>query len=168
MSFRTAAFAASAVLVVMASFAASADDCGTAWNAMRTGIQKHYTSTITITHKDGKPQTSHVVMMGDKMYVEVRGAWHTVPMSSTEMLADMDQKRKTTKAVCHRVGDETVGGQPATIYAVHSENEGHVSDNKIWVSKALGLPIKSESHMGDMVVVSTNDYSNVRVPAGVH
>jgi hypothetical protein len=167
MFFRTVAFAASATFFAALPFAASADDCDTAWGAMRAGMQKPYASTITMTHKDGKPQTSHAVMMGDKMYVEVQGAWHAVPMTTTEMLADMDRKRKTTKAVCHRVGDETVSGQPATIYAVHSENEGHVSDNKIWVSKALGVPIKTESNLGDMVVVSDMDYSNVHAPAGV-
>jgi hypothetical protein len=167
MFLRTVAFAASAALFAVAPFAASADDCGVAWGAMRAGIQKPYASTITITRAGGKPETSHAVMMGDKMYVEVQGAWHTVPMTSTEMLADMDQKRKTTKASCQRVGDEIMGGQPSTIYAVHSDNEGKVSDNKIWVSKALGMPVKTESHIGDMVLVSVMDYSNVHTPAGV-
>ncbi len=135
---------------------------------MRAGVQKPYSSTVTMTGMKSLPDsTSHIVMTGPKMYVQVNGAWSVLPMGTKELLADMDDKIKTAKYTCVRKGSATVGGAATTIYAVHVVNQNNVSDNTLWIS-AAGLPLKTESHLGGgQAVSSVIDYDHVQAPPGV-
>ena|ERR1700761_969474 len=160
-------FAALAAVALCASSAAYADDCSAMMAATRAGAMKPYTSTITMSHPGQPPQTSHAVMTGDKMYVQVGGAWHGVPMGSKELLAAINDNAKTAKMTCVHKGEGSVDGQPASIWAAHVVNEGTTSDNTVWIGRS-GLPLKTESHLeGGEVVVSVLDYAHYAVPAGV-
>lgn len=151
---------------VLASSAAYADDCAPVMAATRAAAMKPYSSTITITEKGGQPRTSHAVMTGAKMYVQVDGAWHGVPMGTKELLQEIDDNAKTAKTSCVRKGEEAVNGQPATMWSAHVVNKGNTSDNTIWIGRS-GLPLKSLSLLsGGAVVVSVMDYDHYAVPPG--
>jgi hypothetical protein len=153
-----------AAVFAIVPFAASADDCDAAWAAVRAGMQKPHSSTIMTRNGDARKNINYSVTTADKVYVEKDRDWYARPWNAAKLIADLDSKLKKTKCTCNRVGEESVDGQPATLYTVHEESEGSVSDNKIWVSDALGVPIKSESHVDDLVTTTTNDYVNVHVP----
>ncbi len=166
MSIRMAAFALAAVCV---SGAARADDCTAAMAALRAGVQKPYSSTVTMTGMGSMPDNiSHIVMTGSKMYMQLHGKWSVVPMTTKEMLATMDDQAKTAKTTCVRKGDDSVGGQATAVYAVNVVNKGVTSDSTIWISKASGLPAKSQIRMaGGQTITSLFDYEHVQPPAGV-
>ncbi len=164
MQFRFAAFAAAMLFV---STAAHAADCSALMAATRAGAMKPYSSTITMSHAGAPPQTSHAVMTGAKMYVQVAGAWHAVPMGTKELLQAIDDNAKTAKMTCVHKGEGDVNGQPASIWSAHVVNEGTTSDNTVWIGRA-GLPLKTERHLeGGEVVVSVLDYAHYAAPAGV-
>jgi hypothetical protein len=164
MTVRIAALAA--IVCVLASTAAQADDCAVAMAAIRAGALKPYSATVSMT-MSGKPIFSHIVMTGSKMYIQMQGTWHTMPMTAKEVLDQMDTVAKTAKTTCHRGGAEAVNGQAATIYDVHVENQGNASDNRVWIS-AAGLPLKTVDRMaGGNVATSVYDYAHVQPPAGV-
>jgi hypothetical protein len=160
-------FAALAGATMLASTAAHADDCSTLMAATRAGAMKPYSTTITMTMGGKPPQTSHAVMTGDKMYVQVSGVWHAVAMGTKELLKTIDDNAKTAKMTCVHKGEGDVNGQPASIWTAHVVNQGLTSDNTVWIGRS-GLPLKTESHLGGGdVVVGVIDYAHFAAPAGV-
>jgi outer membrane lipoprotein-sorting protein len=83
------------------------------------------------------------------------------------MIADLTEEKNSVKQTCSVGGDEPVNGQPATVYEAHIDNQGEKSDNKLWVSKATGLPVKSEARMREGTITQTFRYDGVEAPAGV-
>jgi outer membrane lipoprotein-sorting protein len=166
MSIRMAAFALAAVCV---SGAARADDCTAAMAALRAGVQKPYSTMVSMTGMKGIPDsTSRVIMTGTKMYMQRQGKWIVVPMTSRQMLATMDDQAKTAKTTCRHTGDDVVGGEAAAVYTVHVVNKGTTSDSTVWISDASGLPVKSQIRMaGGQTITSLFDYEHVQPPAGV-
>jgi outer membrane lipoprotein-sorting protein len=166
MTFRMAALALAAFCI---SGAARADDCTAAMAALRAGVQKPYSTTITMAGFKGMTDyTSRVVMTGTKMYIETHGKWSTVPMTSKQIIATMDDQAKTATTTCHRTGDGSVGGEATAVYSMHVVNKGLTSDTMIWVSKASGLPAKSQLRMaGGQTITSLFDYVHVQPPAGI-
>ncbi|HEY4985464.1 MAG TPA: hypothetical protein VII39_02490 [Bradyrhizobium sp.] len=163
MQIRFAALAAT----LFASTAAHAGDCSALMAATRAGATKPYSSTIVMTHPGKPPETSHAVMTGDKMYVQVEGVWHAVRMGTKELLQTIDDNAKTAKMTCVHKGEGEVNGQPATIWSAHVVNQGMTSENTVWIGRS-GLPLKTESDLGDgLTVVSVLDYAHYAVPAGV-
>jgi hypothetical protein len=72
------------------------------------------------------------------------------------------------------VRDESVNGEPATLFRMHHHDEDTTTDQQVWISKARGLPLKQDI---DMDVGGTSgkshrsmryEYTNVQAPAGVH
>ena len=158
-----------AIAAICLSGAARADDCVSAMGALRAGVQRPYSTTVTMAGMKGVPDSvSRVVMTGTKMYMQLHGRWSVVPTTTKELLAAMDDQEKTAKTTCHRTGDDFVGGQAAAIYSVHVVNKGLTSDSTIWISKASGLPAKSEIHVPNgQTITSLFDYTHVQPPPGV-
>jgi hypothetical protein len=75
---------------------------------------------------------------------------------------------------CRQVRIETVDGQPATVYAAHTQTTAPAatSEMQIWIGRAKGLPVKVESDVemsGRKTHVSKHyEYGNVQAPAGVN
>ena len=145
---------------------ALADDCAAPIAAMRALPSKSYTTTNTDS-RAGQIHTSHAVMVNGQLYIEIAGTWRKSHMTAKAMLDTINDGLQTSKMTCKRGGSETIAGQFATIYDVHNVNQGHASDNRLWIS-AAGLPLKTENHIqGGMVVVSIYDYAHAVVPPGV-
>jgi hypothetical protein len=157
--------AAGVVLLGLSAAPAFADDCAAVTASMMATAKTPYKSTISRAGKDGKPLISHMVQTPTAKYVETDGKWVTMPISSQDMIDQLGEMLKTVKMTCRLDGSQSVNGQPASIYLVHTENDGTVSDNKIWIS-AQNLPLKSEINVDGRQYVSTYDYSDVQPPAG--
>jgi hypothetical protein len=121
----------------------------------------------------GKPTVSESVFIGGEYYVKVRGKWVKSPVDVLEMRKDADVKMKTTKATCTHLRDESVNGESAAVWKVHSETEDGDSDNQIWISKSRNLALRAETYLdvggalGKSHMVSNYVYTNVQAPAGV-
>ena len=143
---------------------ARADDCAAMLNASIAVAKTPYSATVVKT--GAMSGTDQVIYTGKVMYVQTRGVWHGLVMTPDEIVAEAKEKDKV-KHSCERLGDESVGGEAATLYAMHTDTEaGHV-DSRIWISKLRGLLLKSEIHLQNATMVETFKYGAVTPPAGV-
>ena len=146
---------------------ASADECATIFAAVITQAKAPYAASATISHPGQPDKKVEQVNIGDKMYVEVTGAWQSMPYSAQEVIDRATEKRKTSKQTCAKVGAETVSGEAATIYTDHEETPKGTVDSRLWLSDARGLPLKVEMHFqSGMVMNQLLRYDNVQAPAG--
>lgn len=124
-----------------------------------------HASVITTAMGGGAPRTGETRVVGGKSYVEVNGDWQVSKTSPAENAAMMAEERKSAKETCQALGDETVAGVSTAVFSAHVENDGSVSDNKIWIAKDSGLPVKTVSTLeGNTVVTQMNTYSGVIAP----
>ncbi|MBN9511652.1 MAG: hypothetical protein J0I21_21395 [Alphaproteobacteria bacterium] len=159
------AMAATAILAATAPLA-RADDCAAVYAAMEASIRTPVAVTMTRTTRGGPAVVHHMVRTEDATYVELHGKWRSMKISTQERLRSLDEVKKTAKVQCQRVGTDSVGAQSATVYTSHVENQGTVSDQKLWVS-ANNLLLKAELDIAGEHehMVSMYDYKNVKVPA---
>lgn len=154
-----------ALALVIAVTPAWADDCTQPKAAMMVSAKTPYSETIVSTGPGGKAVTSHLIQTATTKYVEHDGRWTSLPMSSAEIVDALNDMLKTAKITCKRTGAERVNGQPTTIYTVHLENEGVVTDSTIWISDQ-NRQLKSTTTSGGKQFSSTFDYDHVQPPAG--
>ncbi|HEX4505225.1 MAG TPA: hypothetical protein VH722_05800 [Alphaproteobacteria bacterium] len=159
----TAAIAA----VSVGAHAAPADPCDAIFNAMVAQVKVPFAVQATQAPNNGPAQTMENRFVGGKSYFFVQGQWRSEPVTPDQMIADLTEEKQSAKQTCAVAGDEAVGGQPAMVYTAHIENQGEVSDNKLWVSKATGLPVKSEARMREGTITQIFHYDGVTAPAGV-
>ncbi len=155
--------AVGALALCAAAAPALADDCATVNAALMQTAKTPYSETITRTVA-GKQIVSHMVQTPSVKYVESNGRWVSMNITSKDLIDTMNEQMKTAKMTCHRVGAETVNGLPAAIYTVHVENQGSVSDSKLWISPQ-NLEVKSEMQVNGMKFSVLLDYSHVQPPA---
>jgi hypothetical protein len=157
-------FLGAGVLVVSAA-PAWADDCTQPTAAMMVSAKTPYTETVVSSSPDGKTVTSHIVQTATIKYVERTGGWTALPISSPDLVDSLNRMLKTAKITCKRTGTELVNGQPATVYTVHLENQGVVSDSTLWIS-AQNRELKSDTTVNGKHFGETFDYDDVQPPAG--
>ncbi|MBA2683710.1 MAG: hypothetical protein H0U66_04400 [Gemmatimonadaceae bacterium] len=121
----------------------------------------------------GKPTVSESVFINGVDYVMVRGKWVKSPIDVLEMRKDMEEKRKTSKATCTHLRDDSVNGESTAVWKVHSETEGGESDNQLWISKSRNVVLRTEifldvgGALGKSHMVSNYVYANVQAPSGI-
>jgi hypothetical protein len=153
--------------IAVSAGAHAADPCDAIFNAMVAQVKVPFAVQATQTPVNGPAQNMETRIVGGKSYFFVQGQWHSEPLTPDQMIADLTEEKNAVKQTCNVAGDEPVAGQPATVYTAHIENQGQVSDNKLWVSKATGLPVKSEARMREGIITQTFRYDGVEAPAGV-
>jgi hypothetical protein len=121
-------------------------------------------ATIT---RDGADFGESISVNG-AMYVKVRGMWVKSPTSMADTQKRMKESLDQAKYACARLPDESVAGAPAVVIATRSESAGGVSESKVWIAKATGLPIKSEEDLtapaGKLHMSVKYDYANIQAP----
>jgi hypothetical protein len=148
-----------------AGFTFATDPCEAVFNAMIAQAKQPYVAAITTTKPGGSPTQSETRVVGGKSYFQVDGKWHSVAQTPDQMVADLTSVHKSATGTCKVSGNETVGGKPATIFDAHIVNQGSASDNRLWIAKDTGLPLKSEAHPeGGEAVVQVFNYDNVAAP----
>ena len=166
-SSAVAVIAGLAAASVSAGAYAAADPCDVIFNAMVAQVKVPFAVEAVQTPRNGPAQKMENRIIGGKSYFFVQGAWHSEPVSTDQMIADLTEEKKSAKQTCSVAGDESVNGKPATVYTAHIDNQGEISDNKLWVSKDTGLPLKTEARMQEGTITQTFRYDGVQVPAGV-
>lgn len=121
----------------------------------------------------GKPLTSESIFAGNVIYTLYKGTWRRSPMTVDAMRKQEEENIRNAKSSCSVAGNESVNGEAAIIYQVHSVTDFGTTDGQEWVSKRRGLPLRTVSRldvggaMGRSVIVQTYDYSHVQAPTGV-
>lgn len=145
----------------------ASDPCEAMFDAMIAQAKVPFASDMTSSGGAGSPLKSESRSVGGKSYYQVDGAWHFLPMTINQMVADLIQARKTAQQTCTLAGEEKVNGEPVKIFAAHLVNQGGASDNKLWVSERSGLPLRAESHSEEgTTVLQTFRYENIEAPNG--
>jgi hypothetical protein len=113
----------------------------------------------------GKTNLMEEIYAAGAIYVNIGGKWSASPITMQEM-KEMNQKNiHDNKTTCQYLRDEPANGEVAAVYSVHNEGPKSKSDSQIWISKAKGLPLRSESDLGDKNHVSMRyEYGNVKPP----
>lgn len=121
----------------------------------------------------GKPQTTESVMIEGTFYVQYKGKWLKSPLTVAAMKQQEAENIKNSKSTCAFVRNETVNGESAALYSIHSVNDVATSDGQEWISKSSGLPLRTASSidvgggaMGKRRTITNYDYSHVQKPAG--
>lgn len=139
-------------------------------NARIYAIPAHLYQTDTV---GGKTQTSELIYLNNKTYLETAGKWRVSPMSPAKMAEirkeTEDEEIKTM--TCRVVHDEAVNGEAATLYSAHQESPDGKRDSQIWISKSRGVPLKLEMDIDGGAKGKNHrsiryEYGNVQVPAG--
>ena len=98
-------------------------------------------------------ETSEIIVIGDTTYQNDGNGWDILEVN---MAAIINQYRnasileKITLSNLQVLTDETLDGKPCTVYSYTQDFEGIVSEDKLWVEKSTGLPLKLESQ-GDVL-----------------
>jgi hypothetical protein len=119
---------------------------------------------------DGKKPTGEMITVNGDRYVLINGKWTKSRMTVAATKEQEEENIKNAKVLsCKRAPDDTVGGEVATVYIEHTENEDTKSDGKIWVSKSRGVILKEEIDLdsggsGKQHVSLRYEYGNVKAP----
>ena len=157
----------------MAETATPAPDgaCQVVGDAIEKSFTMPYRSSYTHTARDGKTRTGETIYVNGAMYSLVNGKWFSFPESSADAKGRMEAARKNVKnASCHVLRDESVNGESATVYGVHSETDRGIHDSQVWISKSKGVLLREETDAqlpgksGKEHTSLRLDYNNVHAP----
>jgi hypothetical protein len=109
------------------------------------------------------------ILVADAMYVKVKGDWHKSPLTPAAYLAQQQENlQNVTVASCKSLPDEAIDGKVTAVYQAHYEQKDlGASDARIWIVKATGLPIRTDSSLagGEKTSASTRyDYDHITAP----
>lgn len=128
----------------------------------------HSYSTHTMT---GKATTGETIYTQGKIFVRVNGKWTKSPEDPKQVLDQEAEGRKHGTATCQIVREETVNGQPASVYSLHSKTENATEAAQMWIAKGSGLPLREEIDMdvgggttGKSHISIHYEYGNIQPP----
>ena len=115
---------------------------------------------------------SEMINVNGVTYAMVNGTWMKSPVSVEQLIQQGQAQVASAKShTCQLMPDETVDGVAATVYTSHTETATGVTDSRVWIAKATGLPLKSEIDMTMGARKSHTsvryEYNNVTAPPGV-
>ena len=145
---------------------AAQGNCQLVFDAMNKAFDTPSHSYVT-TNMGGTTLTGEVINVAGASYAKVGGKWSPGLISLQEMKEGEQKSQHTNKNTCRYLKDEPVNGEMAAVYNVHTEIESpkSSSDSQVWISKAKGLPLRSEIDLGDNMHVSSRiEYGNVKPP----
>jgi hypothetical protein len=143
---------------------AAQDDCKLVLDAM-TKVFDTPTHAYVTMNMTGTPQTGESIYVGGKVYAKYQDKW-TAGSTVQEMKQIAEKNRQTNKTTCRHLNDEPVNGEMTAVYSVHDVSPKATSDSKTWISKAKGLPLRSDTDMdgGKSHISMRYEYSNVKPP----
>ena len=154
-----------AALALPAYAQAPAGPCKPVFDAM---LKETTTPHHAVTIRNGGT-AGESIATADAMYVKLNGQWRKSPMTPKAMLdQQMENIRNTTTASCTLLPDEVVDGKPTTVYHAHYDQKDlGASDAKVWIAKAIGVPIRTDVSMqaGEKASIVTHfDYDHITAP----
>jgi hypothetical protein len=163
---RLFAFASSVLFVSAPAIAQISPVCKPVLDAyIKATTTTHHAAS---TESDGKTVTEVITADGAN-YVKIRGVWTKSPLTPQDDLARQQDNIKSAKVyTCSRLPDDSVDGVPAFVYKAHSETpDVGSSDAQVWLSKASGLPLRTEDDFNtgtNRHFSNKSDYANVHAP----
>jgi hypothetical protein len=130
-------------LAGLLSTAHAVDSCQPVFDALTklATTPKHSYSTHIA---NGKPVISESIYAQGKSFIRVDGKWMNSRMGPKEILEQEAENRKNATTTCQVVRQESVNGQAATVYSLHSKSEDAIEDAQMWISKSTGLLLRQE------------------------
>jgi len=151
--------------------------CTATFDALKKVITTpaHGYSTVTMDVRPNQTDLSEIIYTGGmngSIFIKVKGQWSRSKLTPAAMLHLEDENIRSAKSACRFLRDEAVNGEPAGIYAIHTEIGGGSKDTTVWVSKSRGLPLRETMDLdvggnGKTHTSSRFEYSSVRPPDGV-
>jgi hypothetical protein len=134
----------------------------------QASVPVHQKITIENAAAPGRKIDSELIRTGDTLYMQIRGQWTKRPYDPAKAAEDARTAMQKAEHDCTRTGSESVGGQAADVYAVHSHGPEGDSQSKVWISSSSGLPLRQHTEMTaqghKMQHEATYDYANVKAP----
>jgi outer membrane lipoprotein-sorting protein len=130
----------------------------------------HVYTTETAVFTGGKARTNELIYLNGKTYLQIAGKWRVSPQTPKQMQEIRKEAEAGAKVTCKFVREEPVNGEAAVLYNAHQETEDAKIDSQVWVSKARGVPLKTESDSdvggagGKVHRTLRYEYSNVQAP----
>jgi hypothetical protein len=151
-------------LSIGAKTLAAQSDCKLVMDAMTKlfDTPAHAYVTMNIT---GKPQEAESIYAGGVVYARYNGKW-SAGSTTKEMKELAEKNRQNNKTTCRYLKDEPVNGEMAAVFSVHDVSPRSTSDSTTWISKAKGLPLRSDIDLneGKSHLSTRYEYDNVKPP----
>jgi hypothetical protein len=150
---------------------ALAGDCAQASEAAVAQAKVPHTVTHVMTAPGKSPVTIDMIFLGDKAYTRTNGNWASMPYSVRDQIDTITTSRaraEKTPHTCQKLAGQSFDGQAASLFVVKGETNGKVSEARMWISEASGLPLKTEIHLGSGTDVTDEfRYANIQAPPGI-
>jgi hypothetical protein len=143
-----------------------ADPCTALFDAMAALVK---VPVSVMTSINGKLPPSASIVTGGQVYIQqLDGTWRSLPHPMAGEEAKVEKARTDKTATCRQEPDAMVNGESTVVYFGRLTTAGSPTDNRLWVSKRTGLPLKAEMRIGDgPPFTSTYTYDHVHAPEGV-
>lgn len=129
-----------------------------------------YTTETAAFHAGGKPTSGEAIYVGGAVYVKVNGKWIRSASTPEEMLQQEPETQEHAKATCRYLHQESMNGEAANVYSMHSDTEDAKLDAQLWISRTKRLPLREEldidigGKMGKSHRSTRYEYGNVLPP----
>jgi outer membrane lipoprotein-sorting protein len=155
------------LLAASCSIPALASDCGIVKEAVIAQTKVSYAATVVMTLPGEPTTTAQTIASGEKVYFLFKGAWQSSPRNAQEEIDKVNSAAKT--GTCAHESDDTINGESVGVYTLRYQTPHSESNNRLWISKATGLPLKTEAVLTSKTTISiTFRYDNIKPPPGAN
>jgi hypothetical protein len=133
--------------------------------AMKAQLESSQLRTVIAMELDGEPSTTTIdyvapdrfrltqpdmdmIIIGDKTYQNEGSVWQVLEMNMAAMITQYRNSDLIDSVVLSDVQtlpDETIEGKACAVYSYTQDFEGIISQDKLWIEKSTGLPLRLES-----------------------
>jgi hypothetical protein len=149
--------------------ARAVDSCKPVFDALlKVAATPNHSYTTSAAANGGKQTAAETIFANGQKYIQVRGKWMRLPVTSQDVIEQEKEKEQQGKSTCQLLRSESVNGEAATLYSVHREYDQVTEDGQMWVSKSSGLLLRVEEDVTANQVKehrSTRfEYKNIQSP----
>jgi outer membrane lipoprotein-sorting protein len=151
------------VLIASVEGPALADECAAVKDAVIAQTKVPYAASTVMALGSAPATTTQSISTGGRLYFQVNGTWQSTPHDAQKEVDKANAASKTGS--CTHESDATVNGESTAVFLVHYKTEHSESDNRLWISKSTGLPLKTDVQFKDGIKVSIAfRYDNIQPP----
>ncbi|HEX3673826.1 MAG TPA: hypothetical protein VHU87_06095 [Rhizomicrobium sp.] len=156
-----------AAAMLVAAEPAWAGDCDALTAAIVKKIHTPHRETMLAQSPGTGAMTITMVYVGGKEYltVSVMRTWTISTETAESKEAWYRQKTIENQETCHPDGSETIGTEVFDIVAAHSIIGAVTADERTWISRTTGLPLKADITDSDGLTTHDSwDYDAIQPP----
>ena len=114
-----------------------------------------------------KTETTESIFDGKASYIQIHGKWTRSRAAQADMVDNAREKLKTHPDTCTLAGNQTVDGQPVSVYTISDAEAGSGPGGQLRILKSNGLLQGGTQNLGDQMIETRYDYIHVQAPAGI-